>query len=110
MRFVPWSIAALFALAIIVTAAAHTSLDPYQLNFAERLAPPTFAHPLGTDELGRDLLARFIAGTRYTLLTGLTTALIAAVLGWLATLAASRVAAFGRLVVVLAYAGFVLPR
>ena len=109
MKFRPSIIAALLALAIIATAATYTTLDPYQLSVATRLVPPTFAHPLGTDEMGRDLLARFIIGTRYTLWTGLTTALLAGALGWLTAVAAARVRLLGRLVVVLAYAGFVLP-
>ena len=110
MKFNSWSIAALFALAVILTAAAYTNRDPYRLNFSEPLAPTTFTHPLGTDEMGRDLLARFIAGTGYTFRAGLVTALLAAALGWLSALAASRVAALGRLVVLLAHAGFVFPK
>ncbi|MFI6348943.1 ABC transporter permease [Streptomyces sp. NPDC050560] len=45
---------------------------PDELASATALAPPSWAHPLGTDELGRDLLARVLAGTRLTLLVIVT--------------------------------------
>ncbi|WP_420000171.1 ABC transporter permease [Streptomyces boninensis] len=41
---------------------------PNELASATALDPPTWAHPLGTDELGRDLLARLLAGIRVSLL------------------------------------------
>lgn len=44
-----------------------TSRDPYELNSAIRLSPPSLSHPLGTDELGRDIFARLIYGARLTL-------------------------------------------
>lgn len=39
-------------------------------NVLERLQQPSTAHPLGTDELGRDILARLIYGSRMSLLIG----------------------------------------
>jgi peptide/nickel transport system permease protein len=44
-------------------------------------APPSRAHPLGTDELGRDLLVRLLYGGQVSLLVGLAAALCAAVIG-----------------------------
>jgi len=44
------------------------SADPYQLNFANILSPPSFAHLFGTDENGRDLFARIFLGLRLDLL------------------------------------------
>jgi peptide/nickel transport system permease protein len=41
--------------------------DPISQDIAHRLAPPSLAHPLGTDELGRDLLSRMIFGARVAL-------------------------------------------
>ena len=64
----PWLAQALGAHADIV--------DLYQ-----RLAGPSLHHPLGTDELGRDMLLRLLEGGRVSLLVGLTAALAAAVLG-----------------------------
>lgn len=52
--------------------------DPLALAMTDRLQPPSLAHPLGTDELGRDLLSRVIYGTRYMLLvSGVSTAIAA---------------------------------
>lgn len=45
------------------------------------LASPTVAHPLGTDELGRDVLARILAGGRVSLTVGLLSMLIGLVIG-----------------------------
>ena len=41
------------------------------IDFTARLASPSLAHPLGTDELGRDLLSRLIHGARFSLLGSL---------------------------------------
>jgi len=54
-------------------------LDAVELY--HRLAPPSFAHPLGTDEIGRDLLLRFLEGGRVSLLVGMTAAIAAAAFG-----------------------------
>ena len=45
-------------------------LDPNAPDFLHRLAPPSPTHPLGTDPLGRDLLARLLHGARNALLVG----------------------------------------
>ncbi len=47
----------------------------------ELLAAPTFSHPLGTDNLGRDLLSRIIVGARISMVVGLSTVALAAVIG-----------------------------
>jgi len=51
------------------------------VDLYQRLAGPSLRHPLGTDELGRDLLLRLLEGGRVSLLVGITAALAAAVLG-----------------------------
>ncbi|MGB8315111.1 MAG: ABC transporter permease [Aestuariivirga sp.] len=43
------------------------SPNPNTLNVADRFLSPTFSHPLGTDNLGRDLMARTAQGTRAAL-------------------------------------------
>lgn len=49
-------------LAVAALSLVWTPRDPLALNFAARLAPPGAAHWLGTDELGRDVLSRLMAG------------------------------------------------
>jgi len=46
-----------------------------------RLEPPSLAHPFGTDEFGRSLLARVIHGARISLLTGLVPVAVAGTVG-----------------------------
>ena len=61
--------------------AALTGQDPTLVDLYHRLAPPSLAHPLGTDELGRDLLLRLLEGGRVSLIVGIAGALAAAVVG-----------------------------
>src|SRR5260370_24324790 len=51
------------------------------LSVSETLAPPSLAHPLGTDDVGRDTLARTMAGGRVSLSVGLASMLLAILLG-----------------------------
>ena len=52
--------------------------DPNALNPRAKAQPPTFAHLLGTDEFGRDLLSRLLHGARITLIVGLSSVAVAA--------------------------------
>ncbi|HUN45199.1 MAG TPA: ABC transporter permease, partial [Stellaceae bacterium] len=61
--------------------AALTGQDPTLVDLYHRLAAPSLAHPLGTDELGRDLLLRLLAGGRVSITVGIAGALAAAVVG-----------------------------
>lgn len=63
--------------------------DPLDLNVRARLKPPSADHWFGTDELGRDLLSRIIAGTRYFLLVAGVSTAIASVGGILLGLLAA---------------------
>jgi peptide/nickel transport system permease protein len=65
-----------------------SSIDPTKMNIRARLAPPLFmsdgwswAHPLGTDQLGRDLLLRCLVGLRYSVLIGVSTVVLMFFLG-----------------------------
>jgi peptide/nickel transport system permease protein len=53
-----------------------------------RFQPASFGHPLGTDEIGRDVLIRLLYGGRISLFVGMTAALAAAVIGTIIGLAA----------------------
>lgn len=44
--------------------------DPYESISGARLLAPSFSHPMGTDNLGRDLLSRIIYGARISLMIG----------------------------------------
>ncbi|MEO0729742.1 MAG: ABC transporter permease [Pseudomonadota bacterium] len=63
--------------------------DPYDQDLTRRLIPPvwfdsakaTWAHPLGTDLLGRDYLSRLLWGARISLLIGFSAMLISLVIG-----------------------------
>jgi peptide/nickel transport system permease protein len=63
-------------------------IDAEAVDLMARYAPPSAAHPLGQDELGRDLLARLLHGARVSLAVGLAAALVSAILGTAIGLAA----------------------
>lgn len=50
--------------------------EPTALDLSKQFLPPSLEHPLGTDENGRDVLARIIAGGRVSLSVGLAGALL----------------------------------
>ena len=58
-----------------------TGRDPNAIVFVERLQPPSLAHPLGTDENGRDLWARVVHGARPTLAAAGSLILLSASVG-----------------------------
>ena len=64
-----------------------TTQDPYAQDLSQRFLRPAFMddgtweHPLGTDHLGRDYLARLLFGARISLTIGLVTTLISGVIG-----------------------------
>jgi peptide/nickel transport system permease protein len=55
--------------------------DPIKVRPAEALSPPSWQHPFGTDQYGRDILSRAIVGARLSLLTGLGAVVIALAAG-----------------------------
>jgi len=78
---------ALFALVyvavmtLIALLAPVWRLDPDAIDLSHRLAAPDAAHVLGTDELGRDILARMMFGARVSLAVGFFATLISVVVG-----------------------------
>lgn len=53
----------------------------YELNPTAILLPPSFEYPLGTDRLGRDLLARVMEGGKISLTIGLVSAVVTSLVG-----------------------------
>src|SRR5262249_14035261 len=58
-----------------------SSYDPSTAFSPDRVQPPSLAHPLGTDELGRDQLARLLYGARISLSIGVTSMLVGLIFG-----------------------------
>src|SRR5262249_50711288 len=71
-------------LAIILATLSASSLAPYDpiaRDATVRLQPPSNAHLLGTDELGRDILTRLLYGGRVSLQVGFFSIFLAALVG-----------------------------
>ncbi len=93
-----WGMAAAAVMLVIVAAAILAPLiaphDPLSVNIRHRLAPPlwmdggTPQHLLGTDQVGRDLLARVIYGGRVSLVIGVSAVLLSSTIGVLLGLTA----------------------
>lgn len=90
-----WPLGARFALALLVAAAAAAILAPWLSpypfdlqNLDEGLAAPSYAHWLGQDKLGRDVLSRLLWGARVSLMTGALAVTVSAVVGTMVGLTA----------------------
>ena len=59
------------------------TIDPTYIDIRARNQGPSMAHPFGTDQLGRDLLARMLAGGRVSMAVGVSAMLLAILLGTL---------------------------
>jgi peptide/nickel transport system permease protein len=71
----------LVLLSVVALAAPWLAGDPARLDLERRLSPPTAQHWLGTDVLGRDMLARVVHGARVSLAVGLLSAVFALLIG-----------------------------
>jgi peptide/nickel transport system permease protein len=60
---------------------ALSLVDPYRPHVLNRLRPPSFAHPFGTDDFGRDVLARVMYAGRLSLAVGFLVAGLACIAG-----------------------------
>lgn len=73
---------AMLAVAVAIGAPLLAPHDPMKGDFAASLKPPgSPGHPLGTDQLGRDLLSRVLYGARIALFIGLCAVLLTAAVG-----------------------------
>ena len=82
------SVVGLVGLALVLVFLGVTGLapwlapyDPIHADFANVLAPPSWPHPFGTDDIGRDILSRVIYGSRISLSAGLAPVLFALAVG-----------------------------
>src|SRR2546425_3528990 len=74
--------AVLFAMVVAVVAGPAIYRMPINdIDFKAKLNGPSWAHPLGTDDLGQDLLARMLYGGRISLAVGVAAMLIAISIG-----------------------------
>jgi peptide/nickel transport system permease protein len=95
----PVSVGCMVVILLIVLAAVFAPwlglADPYQGSMIRRLRPiGTPGYPLGTDELGRDMLSRLVYGGRLTLFIGLTPVALAFVIGTILGVTAGYVGGF----------------
>jgi len=79
---------AVVSLGVLVTLILAIVLGPLvwrlpinEIDFGAKLEGPSFAHPLGTDDLGQDLLARLLYGGRISLAVGLAAMVVAVSVG-----------------------------
>lgn len=75
-----------FLIILILIAIFADFLYDYQTevieqNISERLQKPSLKHPLGTDDFGRDLLARIVHGSRMSLIVSFSSVAIAVIVG-----------------------------
>jgi peptide/nickel transport system permease protein len=78
------SVGGAIVIALIVAAVLAPLIapyDPYAMNPAIRLQPPSATNILGTDNYGRDLLTRLVYGARVSLIVGLASIMLATLIG-----------------------------
>ena len=86
LRHVTFALGAAITALLVLTAAASvvwTPADPLAMSIAARLEGPSAAHPFGTDQFGRDILSRVIAGAQTSIAVGVIAVGIGAVVGML---------------------------
>jgi peptide/nickel transport system permease protein len=79
-------IGGIIVLVLFLTGIFANFLAPYGYNdmmLEDRLNPPSAAHLLGTDNMGRDMLSRIIYGARISMIVGLAGAAVSAIVGFL---------------------------
>jgi peptide/nickel transport system permease protein len=71
----------LIILIISVILVSFSPYDPTESSISERLQPPSLQHPMGTDQLGRDMLTRVLYGGRISLSVALMVVVITLIIG-----------------------------
>lgn len=75
------SVVVLVLLLTALLAPLLAQYDPNDISMANKLLAPNMAHPMGTDELGRDMLSRVLYGARISILVGLEVVGVAVIIG-----------------------------
>ena len=95
MRGLIWSqfrrhhmaVAGVFVLSLLIFGAVFVSVlspyDPEKSSMREKRQPPSLAHPMGTDTLGRDMMTRLMYGGRISLTIGLMATVLGVTIGTL---------------------------
>lgn len=55
--------------------------DPIEISFLDKLKPPAWAHPMGTNELGQDIFSQVLYGARVSLMVGVVVTTLSIVIG-----------------------------
>ncbi len=76
---------ATISVVIILSVAANiiSHYDPYKIDLLNKLREPSLEHPMGTDQLGRDLFTRILHGGRYTIFLSASAIALALIIGLL---------------------------
>ena len=106
-----WGLTVTAALVVCAVGASWLAPhDPTAQNLAARLSSPSFAHWMGTDELGRDILSRVIYGARISMLVGssvvVTSLALGLVIGSIAGYYGGRIDRFVNVVLMNAFLSF----
>jgi peptide/nickel transport system permease protein len=88
-HIVTGGIITIFLILVALVGPLLVTFDPYEMLTANRLQGPSAEHLLGTDNFGRDLLARIAYGAQTTMKVGVLTASICSILGMIIGLYAS---------------------
>jgi ABC-type dipeptide/oligopeptide/nickel transport system permease subunit len=78
------AVAAFYLLFLVGVALLATVWTPYRMSevgLTATYAPPSAAHPLGADELGRDILSRLMVGAQVSLIVGVGTQVLVILIG-----------------------------
>ena len=79
----------LIVLAVLIGPFFHT-IDPSYIDIRAKNQGPSWTHPMGTDQLGRDTLAQVLSGGRVSMAVGVTAMLLSLVIGALIGVLAAR--------------------
>ena len=70
-----------FYFLVFIISIFWTPYDPNAIETSQKLMAPSLAHPLGTDNMGRDILSRLMEGSKYAIVLSFGTVALALVLG-----------------------------